>query len=558
MGWIKTHTKQIQLAWLAGLIALFGITRLWQLGTLPLGVHIDEAGMAYDAWCLANFGVDRHLKSWPVYLNNFYSGQSSLYAFVCALVFRIGGFGVFQMRLPGVLFSWLALTFGMKLAKRLYPESAYLPLFVGTLTTICPYFIMGSRFGLDCNLMLGASTMFLYFFVTALQTGRTWRYAVSGLTGGILLYSYALTYIALPVFLILSLVYVLWVRRDSKPLFSLGKWAVMALPMGILAFPLILVQVVNYFDLPEMRLGIFTITKLDGYRIGELGGGFSAGGFINALKCLFVGDANLFDSIPGIWNLYEITAMLFVLGLVSTLVRAFALLKRRKFCRLIFPVFWFAAVLALSCSVDMRTYRLNGLFYVCVLLAAEGLRVLLGQWKALVGCRIPVGSEQTVGQDAALSAGRTTPEWAQKLAWLLPVLLCVVYLLGFARFARFYFTGPYTEATYLQIRDFGLPITEGIEFIEEDEELSRKVTYVWERSIYYAISALPHPQDFDVVGDSFGLWNNYWWGSLGEIDGEHNYMVPHGQFPEYCAELVQNGFEEKDFGHYSVYYRRGE
>ena len=34
--------------------ALFCATLMYRLGEVPRGIHVDEAGMAYDAWCLAN------------------------------------------------------------------------------------------------------------------------------------------------------------------------------------------------------------------------------------------------------------------------------------------------------------------------------------------------------------------------------------------------------------------------------------------------------------------------------------------------------------------------
>lgn len=51
------------------LLCVFAITRLWRILTIPSGFHLDEAGMAYDAWCLSQYGVDRYLKSFPVYLS---------------------------------------------------------------------------------------------------------------------------------------------------------------------------------------------------------------------------------------------------------------------------------------------------------------------------------------------------------------------------------------------------------------------------------------------------------------------------------------------------------
>lgn len=512
------HEKKLQIAWLCVIFFLFIVTRLWQLTSLPLGIHIDEAGMSYDAWCLAQWGVDRHLKSWPVYMMNFSMGQSSLYAFVCALFIRIGGFSLWTIRLPATLFSALTLVFGMKIARSIYKDSVYPMLLVGSLIVTGPFFIMGSRFGLDCNLMLGASVVFLYCFLTALETQRVRWYFLSGLAGGIMLYSYALAYIVLPLFLIFSLVYLFFVKR-----LELKKWVIMGVPLGILAFPLILVQIVNYFDLPEMQLGIFTITKLMHYRASEVGE-VSWAHVANAIKCIFVGDSLVFDSIAGIWNLYLPTAVLFAVGLVTAVAKAWKSGRKGEFHPLVIPLLWFVAAFSLACSMENTTYRVNGIFCVVALLAVEGA------WE--LGKRL--------GQIGPMAVA----------------VLCGIYGLCFARFGAFYYSGRYTAATYMSIDDFGVQITEGIEFLENDEVLSSKITFVWERSIYYAISMMVEPQDFDVIGDAFGIWRQYWFGSLGEIDDEHNYIVPHKRFEEYCEELRQAGFEEKVFEYYSVYYKK--
>ena len=255
----KKHIISMML-WGALLVG-FGLTRLALLMELPAGLHIDEAGMAYDAWCLSQYGVDRYLKSWPVYLNNFGGGQSSMYAFLCAFLFKIFGWHSFLIRVPGCVFSLLNLVFGVKIARRIYPENNYMPYAVGVLLVICPYFILAARFGLDCNLMLGMSTMFLYFFIRALENGTLINYVAAGIMGGLVLYTYVLAYIILPLFLIMNLLYCLRIRR-----LEWKKWFAMAVPMGILAAPLIAVQIVNMFDLQEMTWGIFTITKLEIYR----------------------------------------------------------------------------------------------------------------------------------------------------------------------------------------------------------------------------------------------------------------------------------------------------
>lgn len=516
--WADMHKKQLIAGIFIFIAVGFGVTRLWQLDRLPFGMHMDEAGMAYDAWCLANYGVDRWLKSWPVYMTNFYSGQSSLYAFLCAGLFRIFGYSIWMVRLPAVFFSLLTLVFGVMLAKQVYPKSVYLPILVGLMVTFCPYFIMSGRLALDCNLMLGMSTVFLYLFVTAVEKGEYWRYGLCGLAGGVLLYTYVLTYIMLPLFLVLALVYVIISKR-----FSFFRWLVMAIPLGVLATPLILVQVINLYGLPEMKIGIFTITKMAGYRAAEIGP-YRFDNFVTAIRCIFIGDDYAFDSIPGIWNLYALTAVLFVIGFVNSLIKGVKGLKKREFNPQTVLLLWFLAILLFESHIQVNTYRLNGIFLVVTLIAVEAIYVL----ETLLKRR-----------------GKK---------WFPPILVCLcgVYAICMLRFGLFYYSGRYTEATY-PMTYFGLPFPEAVEFIENNEVLSEKITFVSEQGIYYAISSFVPPYEFDITGDASGLWHNYWFASLQEISSEFNYLVRDG-YEEYCEELRQAGFTELRYDHYSLFY----
>ena len=54
------------------LIMLF--TTVYNLDKVPYGMRVDEAGMAYDAFNLAKYGVDRYLNKFPIYLINFGGG----------------------------------------------------------------------------------------------------------------------------------------------------------------------------------------------------------------------------------------------------------------------------------------------------------------------------------------------------------------------------------------------------------------------------------------------------------------------------------------------------
>lgn len=492
----------------------FLITRFWRLDCLPLGLHIDEAGMAYDAWSLANYGVDRWLKSWPVYLDNYGAGQSSLYAFLCAGLFKCFGYNIWLVRLPAVIFSALTLIFGTKLAVRIFPGERLMPVLTAALVTFCPYMVMQSRFGLDCNLMLGASTVFLYCFVAAVETDCTWRYIVCGAAGGILLYTYALSYIILPLFLLLSLIYVIVVKK-----FSLKKWFFMACPMALLAMPLILVQIVNLFQLEEFRIGFLTITKIKYYRASSIGR-FNPSYFVKALKSVFVGDEYLYESIPGIWNLYALTIPLFVIGIADTFVKLVRNLRKKEMSLMVFPLFWFCAVLFFESHIKPCTYTMNSIFFATILLAVQGVYVIKRNAAKIY--------------PAAVSA------------------VCLVYAVCALHFIGFYFF-KYTEATF-KLPYFGCTYTEAVDLIENNDTLRNKLTFVSEVGIYYALSSKISPYEFDLAGDECIHWNNYWFGSLQEISDDCNYIVC-GRFEEYCEELRNSGFSEEKYDTYSVFYK---
>jgi 4-amino-4-deoxy-L-arabinose transferase-like glycosyltransferase len=512
--WAEENQKLICIIFAAVIALGFVVTRIWRLNELPYGLHVDEAGMAYDAWSLANYGVDRWLKSWPVYLNNYGAGQSSLYCFLCAVLFKIFGYSVWIIRLPIVLFSALTLIFGMKTAYECFENSMLYTLITGALITFCPYFIMQGRFGLDCNLMLGASTVFLFFFTKALKYGQNKHYIAAGISGGILLYTYALSYPILICFLCVSVIYSIITRK-----LDIKKWFIMAVFMGVVATPIILVQIVNIFDLEEFMIGPFTIARINAYRVSEIGL-FKIEYFMEAVKSIFVGDRYLFDTIPGIPNLYAITVPLFVVGFADLFGKLVKNIKLRNFESRAVVLLWFLTVFIFSCHITTYTYRINTIFFSVAFITTNGIKVLAEEFS--------------------------------KIYYVVLTAICLVYAVSALHFGAFYFF-KYTDATF-PLEYFGHTFDEAVELIENNEVLKNKLTYVSEIGIYYALSSKISPYDFDITGDECIKWNNYWFGSLQEITDDCNYIV-YGNFEEYCEELRQAGFTEAQFDRYSVFYK---
>ena len=513
-------SKQLYHIALGFLFLIFLITRLWRIDIIPFGLHYDEAGMAYDAWCLSQYGVDRYLNSWPLYLTNYGGGQSILYAYLCAALFRIFGYHSFLVRLPSILFSSLTLFFGVKITEKLYPGKYMPALAAGILLTICPALILQGRLGIDCYLMLGASTVFLYLFLCAAETGKVRYYIGAGLSGGLLLYTYALTYFVLPLFLAISLFYVLWVKR-----FSLRGWAAMAVPMAVLAFPLILIQIINIFDLPEMKLGCFTLTKLNMYRVSEFTG-FDFSKFLSMLRMVFIGNELSYTSAPGFFNFYILSIPLFFIGFCSLLWKAWRSIAKRKHVGSIYVLLWFLIIFLLFCNLKPIGYRISGIYFAVVAITVCGLQSLL--------CFLSRKKILKISLSAAFSA---------------------FYLVGFARFGFYYYMGAYTAETN-PLTHFDILVTEAVEYLAAHPEFQNQGTYMAEPVVYYMLSTLASP--YDVRYDIHTLDSDYYvCGSLPEIQDGYNYIV-RNHLTEYAEELRRKGYTEVIFTGYSLFYQEAD
>lgn len=130
------------------------------------------------------------------------------------------------------------------------------------LIIICPWHIISSRFGLDCNLLSGLFMLDLYLLHKA---KKNWQYILAGVMIGLTLYTYALSYIIIPIFLIVWISYMLYMKKiNIKQIILLG------IPIFLFALPLMYMILLNNGVFEKTQFGIFTIPKLWEYRIGEV------------------------------------------------------------------------------------------------------------------------------------------------------------------------------------------------------------------------------------------------------------------------------------------------
>ena len=311
-----------------GIVLLAVFTRMYLLGQVPSGMHIDEAGMGYDAWCLANYGVDRYLQQLPVHFINFGHGQNALYTYLYALLLKITGGTpeLFTMRIPAVLISFIMIACSMKLGLCAYGKKGCL--LAGFLTTVCPVFIMSSRWGLESYLLYGMCTISVTCLVMAVRAEEEWRkiilFGVTGILFGLALYTYAMSYLIIPVFLVLVLPYLLYCRK-----ITFKHLMIMGVPLALLALPLLLFLWVNSQGIGSMKLGPFTIPLLPYYRGDDITLSHIFLSPQQIIKSMFFNDYLGYSAYDGFYTLYPISIPFAVIGLVVCIKRSIQAVRQK-------------------------------------------------------------------------------------------------------------------------------------------------------------------------------------------------------------------------------------
>ena len=344
------------------LFLLFGAAlflRAYRITQVPDIVHIDEAGLGYNAWCLANFGIDRYFNEMPVYPENFGGGQSPLYTYLVVLLIKTVGKGslsLFLLRLPGLIFSMLVVLFGTALISAVY-ESRKVTLTATLLLTFCPYFIMHGRYALDCNLMLGCSTVALWLLARYVKTGRLSHLIAYSVSFGLVMYSYALSYIVVPIFLCLITLYMLWCRK-----ITFRRALLSALCVCVTALPILLFVCIMLFELPSMSFLGFTVSPTAASRLADITLSNFRNNVIDIIKCTLTHDGRPLDAVSPFYTMYGISIPFILAGFAVSCRRWLADIRSRTYSHgFLFFSFYAAGLSAIGLSHGYL-YRANYLF----------------------------------------------------------------------------------------------------------------------------------------------------------------------------------------------------
>lgn len=187
------------------ILILGTITRLFLLGVTPGNSNLnqDEAFAAYEAYSLANYGMDSHGYHNPVYLVAWGSGMNALETYCMIPFVKLLGLNSVALRLPQAILGCITLVFVFLLIREISNEKT--ALWATFVLAICPWHVMLCRWGLESNFIVGMLTIALYLLIFAHKS--RWKLILAGVFMGLVLYCYAAAWMVLPLIVIGMLIY---------------------------------------------------------------------------------------------------------------------------------------------------------------------------------------------------------------------------------------------------------------------------------------------------------------------------------------------------------------
>jgi len=481
------------------IILLIGIlARTIAFGELPDQVHVDEVGMGYDAYCLANYSVDRHLYKFPVYLINYGGGQSALYAYLAAICVKFFDLSIVTIRLPALICSLIALVLTYFLAKKNKDNKLATIFFF--LVAISPWHIMQSRWGLDCNLMSSFLIYSIFFFSLAINKSKLRYFILAGCFFGLTLYTYALAYITIPIFLFLSLLYLLYIKK-----INIKQIIVLGIPIFILAMPLILMILINMGYIPEIRTDYISIPKLSMFRKGEISIKNVFLNFKPYIESILGKDNLYYNTISAFGTMYNISIPFIILGIVISIKNS---RKNKEFNLDIIMLF---AVISMTICILITAYpninKANAIFIPLLYFAAIGIKYIIEK------------------KD------------------IIRYVIIGIYLIQFFLFSYIYFT-TYSKI-YGEIRFFENKLIEAVSIADKFENKNVNILSFYYPRMYIAFATRMSPydkQDKYIINFNKEI-----------LDYNSVYIIPKRYY--IMEELLNNGFECIESGAYLVLYK---
>lgn len=356
--------------------------RLIDIGKVPNALNVDEASTGYEAYSIMKYGIDRAGNSYPVYLYAWGSGQSALYSYLMIPFVAVFGLSEFAIRLPMAIIGVISLIVFYYLIKNIF-DNKKIAIVGLAIFAICPWHIMKSRWGMECNIFPDIILFATLLLVLGIKKKKNWLQILSFVILGISSYSYSTSYLFLPIFVILTLAYLIYKKE-----LTVKKSILYLLIMFVVCIPILLYICVNSFGLDSIKIFGITIPRLASNRYEEISTVFSGNIYENCVnnllelsRIILLQNDNLeWNAIKGFGLFYNISIIFFFIGIWNSIKKY----KDNEFNQIM--NIWMISSIILGAFTIANINRINIIMIPCLYYIAIGLYEIIHKYRTMLPC----------------------------------------------------------------------------------------------------------------------------------------------------------------------------
>ncbi|WKZ26003.1 MAG: glycosyltransferase family 39 protein [bacterium] len=353
---------------LAIIVILAGFMRFYKLDQIPASLNWDEVAAGYNAYTIANWGMDEYGDKFPTVFTSFYDDKHPVHIYITSVIVKIFGLNDYSVRSSSALIGTLSVIAIFLFARELL-RSNLAGLFAALFLAVSPYHIHFSR-------GLWENNFALFFLITGLASFyiglRTKKYLIpiSFLFFGLSFFSYHSAKVVVPV--VVFLVCLINLKKLLK-----NKTLLMVSVLITLLFGILIIKDTRILGFARMGQTKFSEELI-----------LNAGGKLNLVfenykkhfthKYLFEnGDQGPRASVKVVGQFYRIDLILLGIGFISLLYR-----KKWQALAVIFTWLLLSPIPSAVSSTDPSSIR--GIFMIIpmLLLSACGADALLSLFKS--------------------------------------------------------------------------------------------------------------------------------------------------------------------------------
>lgn len=289
--------EKYNLFFMIPVIAAYGFTRLFYLGEISYYIHMDELLSAYEAFCVAHFGTGS--------IGGMGEGHSALLILLGAILMKLksGYFSLKLFRLISVAAGGFGLVFSYLFAWE-WTGKKKGGFIAASLVTALPIYFISQRHSLEDYLLLAILPAAFYFLLAGIKRSKPWMFLLSGLFFAAGLFSCRMAVIMIPVFLILSILYLVPAKKT-------GLLSCLALCVPVIAGVLLL-----------FAFSGVSIIKTDPHSFLSN---------IRRFRAMFWDDRHDFNVIGDFGTLYVFSIPILVTGIIVSFKKVITSVKGREF-----------------------------------------------------------------------------------------------------------------------------------------------------------------------------------------------------------------------------------